>query len=103
MAAKVVKAAELKRYAVGADAYVTKPFSVPVLYAKVMAMMGRIRGRRPEERVKRGDVEVDTGTRKVYVQGIEQFLPPKECEILLVFLENPNRTFIRVQLLIRFR
>lgn len=100
--ARVLEADELNGYAVGADDYVTKPFSLPVLYAKVMAMMGRIRGGRPEERVRRGDVEVDAGTRKVYVQGKERFLPPKECEMLLFFLENPNRTFTREQLLIRF-
>ena len=100
--ARVLEADELNGYAVGADDYVTKPFSLPVLYAKVMAMMGRIRGGRPEERVRRGDVEVDAGTRKVYVQGKERFLPPKEFEMLLFFLENPNRTFTREQLLIRF-
>ena len=85
--ARVLEADELNGYAVGADDYVTKPFSLPVLYAKVMAMMGRIRGGRPEERVRRGDVEVEAGTRKVYVQGKERFLPPKEFEMLLFFLE----------------
>ena len=45
--ARVLETDELNGYAVGADDYVTKPFSLPVLYAKVMAMMGRIRGERP--------------------------------------------------------
>lgn len=100
--ARVLEEDELNGYAVGADDYVTKPFSLPVLYAKVMAMMGRIRGERPEDRIQRGNVEVDLQTRKVFVCGKEQSLPPKEFEILLFFLENLNRTFTRAQLLIRF-
>ena len=100
--ARVLEEDELNGYAVGADDYVTKPFSLPVLYAKVMAMMGRIRGERPEDRIQRGNVEVDLQTRKVFVCGKEQSLPPKEFEILLFFLENLNWTFTREQLLIRF-
>ena len=61
--ARVLEEDELNGYAVGADDYVTKPFSLPVLYAKVMAMMGRIRGERPEDRIQRGNVEVDLQTR----------------------------------------
>lgn len=100
--ARVLEEDELNGYAVGADDYVTKPFSLPVLYAKVMAMMGRIRGERPEDRIRRGNVEVDLQTRKAFIRGKEQPLPPKEFEMLLFFLENLNRTFTREQLLIRF-
>ena len=100
--ARVLEEDELNGYAVGADDYVTKPFSLPVLYAKTMAMMGRIRGERPEDRIQRGNVEVDLQTRKAFVCGKEQSLPPKEFEMLLFFLENLNRTFTREQLLIRF-
>ena len=42
--ARVMEEDELNGYAVGADDYITKPFSLPVLYAKVMAMTGRVRG-----------------------------------------------------------
>ena len=100
--ARVLEEDELNGYAVGADDYVTKPFSLPVLYAKVMAMMGRIRGERPEDRIQRGNVEVDLQTRKAFICGKEQSLPPKEFEMLLFFLENLKRTFTREQLLIRF-
>lgn len=100
--ARVLEEDELNGYAVGADDYVTKPFSLPVLYAKTMAMMGRIRGERPEDQIQRGNVEVDLQTRKAFVCGKEQSLPPKEFEMLLFFLENLNRTFTREQLLIRF-
>lgn len=100
--ARVLEEDELNGYAVGADDYVTKPFSLPVLYAKVMAMMGRLRGERPADRIRRGDVEVNLQTRRVTICGEELSLPPKEWEILSFFLENPNRTFTREQLLIRF-
>lgn len=100
--ARVLEEDELNGYAVGADDYVTKPFSLPVLYAKVMAMMGRLRGERPADRIRRGDVEVNLQTRRVTICGEELSLPPKEWEMLSFFLENPNRTFTREQLLIRF-
>ena len=93
---------ELNGYAAGADDYVTKPFSLPVLHAKVMAMMNRLRGERPGDRICAGGIEVDTQRRKALVNGVEQSLPPKEYEMLVFFLENPNRTFTREQLLIRF-
>ena len=102
LTARVLEEDELNGYAVGADDYVTKPFSLPVLYAKVMAMMGRLRGERPADRIRRGDVEVNLQTRRVTICGEELSLPPKEWEILSFFLENPNRTFTREQLLIRF-
>ena len=100
--ARVLEEDELNGYAVGADDYVTKPFSLPVLYAKVMAVMGRLRGERPSDRIKRGNVEVDLQTRKAFICGEELCLPPKEWEMLSFFLENPNRTFTREQLIIRF-
>ena len=69
--ARVLEEDELNGYAVGADDYVTKPFSLPVLYAKVMAMMGRLRGDRPADRIRRGDVEVNLQTRKAFICGEE--------------------------------
>lgn len=54
--ARVMEEDELNGYAAGGDDYVTKPFSLPVLYAKAMAMMGRVRGSEPERRISRGDV-----------------------------------------------
>lgn len=100
--ARVLEEDELNGYAMGADDYVTKPFSLPVLYAKAMALMGRVRGRQPDRRIRCGKVEVDIRTREVWVQGKLCSLPPKEYDILLFFMENPNRIFSREQLLIRF-
>ena len=101
--ARVLEEDELNGYAVGADDYITKPFSLPVLYAKVMAMTGRLRGGAGSGMLMRGDVTVNVRTREVEAAGRECPLAPKEYELLVLFLENPNRIFTRDQLLIRKR
>lgn len=99
--ARVMEEDELNGYAAGADDYITKPFSLPVLYAKVMAMTGRVRGSFSSDLLVRGNLTVNVRTRSVTVQGAECPLAPKEYEMLLLFLENPNRIFTRDQLLVR--
>lgn len=99
--ARVLEEDELNGYAVGADDYIIKPFSLPVLYAKVMAMTGRLRGGAGNRMLIRGDVTVDVRTHDVEVGGRECPLAPKEYDMLLLFLENPNRIFTRHQILIR--
>ena len=100
--ARVLEEDELFGYAAGADDYIAKPFSLPVLYAKVMAMMTRIRGERPMEKVRGGSVEINIRARTVRIRGEEKQLQPKEYELLRFFLENPGRIFTREQLLLRF-
>ena len=99
--ARVMEEDELDGYAAGADDYITKPFSLPVLYAKVMAMTGRVRGTYISDLIARGGVTVNVRTRSVTVRGADCPLAPKEYEMLLLFLGNPNRTFTRDQLLTR--
>lgn len=100
--ARVLEEDELTGYAAGADDYITKPFSLPVLYAKVMAMMARLRGERPLEKLKKGGVEMDLRAGQVMICGQKCEMPPKEYELLRFFLENPDRIFTRDQLLTRF-
>ena len=100
--ARVLEEDELTGYAAGADDYITKPFSLPVLYAKLMAMMARLRGERPLEKLKKGGVEMDLRTGQVSICGQKCEMPPKEYELLRFFLENPDRIFTRDQLLTRF-
>ncbi len=100
LTARVQDADKLQGYSLGADDYVTKPFSLPVLYAKVTALMGRVRGL--EQRLCLGPVQVDVRAHEVFVDGRLCDLPPIEYELLLLFLENPGRIFSREQLLIRF-
>lgn len=99
--ARVLEEDKLNGYAMGADDYVTKPFSLPVLYAKAQALVKRVRGGHTE-RWKCGPLEVDLRSCRVWADGNEITLPPREYEMLLFFLENPGRIYSRDQLLIRF-
>lgn len=99
--ARVMEEDELNGYAVGADDYITKPFSLPVLFAKSSVIISRTRGE-SFRKVSRGDIEVDVRTHKVLVNGQEREFAPLEYQLLLFFLENPNRVYSREQLLIRF-
>ena len=100
--ARVMEEDELNGYSLGADDYVTKPFSLPVLYAKSMSLMSRVRGEAPFQSLRRGDLEADFRKRQILAQGAALPLAPREYEMLLFFMENPNRVFSREQLLIRF-
>jgi len=100
--ARVMEEDELNGYALGADDYITKPFSLPVLYAKAMAILSRTRGKDAFRKITRGNIIVDVRTREVLVNGLQCQLAPLEYKMLLYFLENPNRVFSREQLLIRF-
>lgn len=98
--ARVLEEDMLNGYSLGADDYVTKPFSLPVLYAKAMALTGRVQGSSPM--LEMGDLKVDARNHQVWKSGQILPLPPKEYDMLLFFLENPGRIFSREQLLIRF-
>lgn len=98
--ARALEEDKLNGYALGADDYMTKPFSLPVLYAKAMALTGRIQG--INAYVERGSLKVDMRSHRVWNHGLPLSLPPKEYEMLLFFLQNPGRIFSREQLLIRF-
>lgn len=98
--ARVMEEDKLNGYSLGADDYVTKPFSLPVLYAKAMALTGRIQGSRTY--LEAGSLKADRKSHKVWSHGELLLLPPKEYDMLVFFMENPGRIFSREQLLIRF-
>lgn len=99
--ARAMEEDQLNGYSMGADDYVTKPFSLPVLYAKAEALIARS-WRGSLGRRKAGELEIDVRSREVRKSGKPLPLPPKEYEILLFLLENPGRVYSREQLLIRF-
>lgn len=100
--ARVMEEDELNGYSLGADDYVTKPFSLPVLHAKAAALLGRVKGGDFGKQLRAGTLEIDIRTHQVRNQGVAVSLPPKEYEMLVFFLENPGRIYSREQLLIRF-
>ena len=99
--ARVMEEDELNGDVLGADDYVTKPFSLPVLHAKAEALLRRAKSSM-RKRLQAGSLEIDVNTHQVFNHGRPVSLPPKEYEMLLFFLENPGRIFSREQLLIRF-
>jgi two-component system phosphate regulon response regulator PhoB len=82
----------------GADDYLTKPFSIKVLIAKVEAVLRRSR---PGTQVlyTYQSISLNTETHKAYIQDSEVRLTQKEYELLLLFLKKPQKVFHRNQLL----
>ena len=82
----------------GADDYLTKPFSIQVLLAKVKALLRRTRGVSRSVATHAG-IEINTETHRAAVDGTEIQLASKEFDLLLLFLKNPGKVFTRNQLL----
>jgi two-component system, OmpR family, response regulator MprA len=74
----------------GADDYITKPFHVRELSARVRALLRRPAGT-PRTVLKAGDLEMDPSTRKVLKRGKEIDLPRQEFALLEFFMRNVNR------------
>ncbi|MBD5459432.1 MAG: response regulator transcription factor [Lachnospiraceae bacterium] len=86
----------------GADDYITKPFNILEVKARIKAIMRRTESKKKVEEKKmivNGDVRLDCEGRRVYIQGKEIGLTAKEFELLELLIQNPNRVYSRENLL----
>ena len=92
---------KLLGFDLGADDYVTKPFSPKVLVARADALLKRAEGRVAGEEglVKAGSVMVNINSREVKVEGMAINLSPKEYDLLLFMMKNKNKVMTRQMIL----
>ena len=86
----------------GADDYVTKPFNLLELKARIKALLRRSTGRRDSEEDSRltiGHITLDTRTRTAEKSGQPVELTSKEFDLLELFMKNPGRVYSRENLL----
>lgn len=85
----------------GADDYLTKPFSLAILRARIDAVL-RTLPISQDKSISYKDIKIDLNESKVYFKGENIDLTPLEYEILLLFIKNPHRVYTRSQLLEMF-
>jgi two-component system phosphate regulon response regulator PhoB len=83
----------------GADDYIVKPFLMKELFARVRAVLRRIRPGLAEDTVQAGDITMDRVAHKVVRAGQDIHLGPTEFRLLDYFMQHPGRVFSREQLL----
>ncbi len=102
------KSSELDRVLgleMGADDYVTKPFSIRELLARVKAIFrrldafGQADGEAPRGRIQAGDMVIDPDKRDVAITGQGVELTAREFDLLVQFARHPGRVYTRQQLL----
>jgi two-component system, OmpR family, KDP operon response regulator KdpE len=84
----------------GADDYMTKPFSIQELMARVRVQSRRVAAAEVEEgAIEAGDFQIDVERRHVLVRGVEVHLTPKEFDLMVYFARNAERVMTHKVLL----
>lgn len=99
LTARAEEADKIRGLEIGADDYVTKPFSAKELVARIRAHIRRREGSTAEKSFEYGDLSLDTIRHEVKYNGQEIELTAKEFELLLYMLENQGRVLTRDMIL----
>jgi two-component system KDP operon response regulator KdpE len=99
LSAKNAEAAKVDALDSGADDYVTKPFCVNELLARVRAVLRRGEATAEVADLDAGDFRIDLAARRVHVAGTEVRLTPKEFDLFVYFARHPNRVIEHRRLL----
>lgn len=83
----------------GADDYIVKPFLMKELFARLRAVLRRIRPGLADDKVTHGDITIDRVSHRVLRKGEEIHLGPTEFRLLDYLMQHPGRVFSREQLL----
>ena len=87
----------------GADDYITKPFNILEVKARMKAIMRRASHKDEkgpqEEVIENGDVRLEKSGRRCYISGLEMNLTAKEYELMELLVLNPNKVYSREKLL----
>lgn len=92
---------KIKGLNLGADDYITKPFGMGELVARVNSHIKtyeRFKNRSKKKLIIVGALSIDKEDRRVYIDDNEVFLTQKEFDLLLFLAENPNRVFSKEEL-----
>lgn len=86
----------------GADDYITKPFNILEVKARIKAIMRRTSAQPKKENpsiIEKGDLRLDTDSRRLFILGREVNLTAKEFDLMELFIRNENKVYSREALL----
>jgi len=102
LSAKDQEADKVLALSLGADDYMTKPFGLAELLARVRAALRRGRRQRQNHgEQKSARLEIDQGARRVLVEGTEVETTAKEFDLMRLFMQNPGQVLTREQIMER--
>jgi DNA-binding response OmpR family regulator len=101
LTAKNTENDKLTGFSLGADDYITKPFSVRELVARINVVLNRKQSREKDDlsNIKISGIELDQSKKRLYTDGKKVSLTPHEYQIMILLLKNHGKVFTRDEIL----